>query len=107
MVGNILRAAGIPDARVMELSDERDTWTRRITDEARKGYEAGYADGLTAGYLRGVRELETSWPPLVRNLPGPTLAELELLRWGPGGRERAAEPRLGDRFSFRTGRLSA
>lgn len=66
----------------------------------REAYEHGRADGWRQGYERGARLLEAEWPQIAAVVtPGaPRLAELELLRWGPGGRERFGDPRPGDRF---------
>jgi hypothetical protein len=64
----------------------------------REAYQAGLADGYRQGYERGARLLEAEWPAIVAPLAGPSLAELDLLRWGPGGRERFADPRPGDRL---------
>lgn len=102
MGGNILRAPVLPDASVIQnvlaLSDERDTWTRRIEAAARDAYMEGYAEGRRVGYLHGVREMETTWPPVVQGLPGPTYAELELLRYPPAGRARFGESVASDRY---------
>jgi hypothetical protein len=68
---------------------------RQLCQEA---YEAGLAEGWRAGYEYGARLLETGWPAVVAPLAQPSLAELELHRWGPGGRERFADPRPGDRL---------
>jgi hypothetical protein len=80
------------------LSDERDWWLRRLLTAEQAAYRAGYAAEQRAGYERGARQLEAEWPAVIRALAGPSLAELELLRWGPGGRERFGDPRPGDRF---------
>jgi hypothetical protein len=63
---------------------------------AREMYEAGQRDGYCAGYERGARLMEAGWPDVVAPLDGSTCAELELLRWGPGGREHFGDPRPGD-----------
>jgi hypothetical protein len=64
----------------------------------RQAYEMGRADGWRQGYEHGTRQMQAEWPAIVRPLAGPSLAALELLRWGPGGRERFGDPRPGDRF---------
>jgi hypothetical protein len=69
---------------------------RRLCREA---YEAGRAEGWRQGYERGARLREAEWPSIVAPLAAPSVAELDLLRWGPGGRERFGEPRPGDRFA--------
>lgn len=94
----------IPDpadiAAVLALSDERDRWERYALDLARAGYAAGYERGDHHGYARGDRLMQREWPAVVRPfIPGPgepTPAEISERRWGPGGRERFADPRPGD-----------
>lgn len=79
----------LPDpAAEMEL--RRQLCHEAARDAFRRGYQVGYE--------RGARVRETEWPEIVKPLGEPTLAELELLRWGPGGRERFGEPRPGDRY---------
>ena len=63
----------------------------------REAYQAGLAEGWRQGYERGARLVEAEWPAVVAPLSGPSLAELERLRWGPGGRKRFGDPRLSDR----------
>jgi hypothetical protein len=63
----------------------------------REAYAAGLAEGYRAGYERGARLVEAEWPAVMAPLSGPSLAELERLRWGPGGRKRFGDPRPGDR----------
>lgn len=67
----------------------------------REAYKAGRAEGRREGYERGARLLEAQWPQIVAAVVSgaPPLAELELRRWGPGGRERFGDPRPGDRIS--------
>lgn len=105
MGGNTVSVSGLPDARVIDrvmgLSDERDTWTRRIEAAARDAYMEGYAEGRRIGYLHGVREMETTWPPIVKGLPGPTYAELELLRYPPAGRAHFGDSVASDRYPAR------
>ena len=83
-------------ADLLELSDERDRWLQRLLYAERAAYELGLAEGYRAGFERGARVAETDFPSAIKPLDGPTLAELELLRWGPGGREHFADPRPGD-----------
>lgn len=90
----------------LELSDERDQWTRRLLDGERAAFLAGAAAGYRAGYERGARVLEAQWPQIVKPLQGPTVAELERLRWGPGGREHFADPRPGDRYPLKRERAA-
>lgn len=79
---------------LLELSDERDQHQRRLLDAERRAYLDGYRNG----HQDAARGLDAEWSamPLQRVAIGPTLAELELERWGPGGREHAADPRPGD-----------
>lgn len=81
-----------------KLSAERDWWAKRLLEAERKAYLAGEADGFLAGYNHGTRVIQAEWPAIARPLTGPTLAELELLRWGPGGREQFGARRPSDRF---------
>lgn len=80
-----------PDvAALLALSDERDLWQRFCLERERAAYLAGYEDGERAGYERGARQLEESWPAVVRPVlqDRPSHAELEERRWGPGGRRQ-------------------
>jgi hypothetical protein len=83
-------------AELLELSGERDAWQARLGDEYRLGWKLGYEAGRREGYEAGARQLEAEWPAIVRPLAGPSLQELELRRWGPGGRARFGDPRPGD-----------
>lgn len=80
--------------RVLELSAERDLWERRLLDAERAAYARGYQDGRDDQ----AREDGRRWAAMpVRRVNGePTFAELELLRWGPGGREHFGDPRPDD-----------
>jgi hypothetical protein len=66
---------------VLSLSDERDQVEARILAARRDGFEAcwNYLAGQIGGRLAPAR---------------PT--SLELLRWGPGGRQHFGDPRAGD-----------
>lgn len=66
---------------------------RRLVNEA---YLDGCRHGWKLGLEHGARIRQADWPAFVAALPRPDLAELELLRWGPGGRERFADRRPGD-----------
>jgi hypothetical protein len=83
-------------AQVLALSDERDQWTNRLLAAERAAYLAGAATGWRLGLERGARIRQADWPEIVKPLDAPSAAELELLRWGPGGRERFADRRPGD-----------
>ena len=63
---------------------------RQLVQEA---YEQGRADGWREALETGWRDRQAN--PLVTGA-GPTRAELDILRWGPGGRERFGDPRPGD-----------
>lgn len=83
---------------VLELSDERDLWMRRLAAEYRLGYATGHADGVEAGRRAEGAERDRAWnlvaAPIARG--GITHAELQARRWGPGGRDRFGDPRPGD-----------
>ena len=79
---------------LLELSAERDRWLNRLLDAERAAYLLGYADGRTDQAHADDRAWAAS--TVERVVVGPTVAELELLRWGPGGRERFGDPRPGD-----------
>ena len=64
---------------------------------ARESYQAGRADGYRAGYRQAGADQAARWNQAARAaLYGPSHAELEERRWGPGGRARFADPRPGD-----------
>jgi hypothetical protein len=81
-------------ADILTLSDERDLWLRRLLNSERAAYVAGYADGRADERV----EADRAWAaqPLQRVSDRAELAELEQLRWGPGGREHFGAPRPGD-----------
>jgi hypothetical protein len=83
---------------LLELSDERDQWMRRLGDEYRLGWKLGYAAGVDDGRRLEAGERDAAWnraaAPIARG--GPSHDELELRRWGPGGRARFGDPRPGD-----------
>lgn len=88
--------AGADVSALLALSDERALWMSRLADETRDAYRRGYDDGQADKARRADRAWAAQRP---QHVPaGPTLAELELLRWGPGGREHYGDPRPGDRF---------
>jgi hypothetical protein len=80
------------------LSDERDTWMRRLGDEYRLGWKIGYATGVEEGRRREAAERDRAWNLIARPVSrgGVTHAETERRRWGPGGRLRFGDPRPGD-----------
>ena len=80
-----------PDAAaLLELSDERDLWQRRLLGAEQAAYARGYADAQA--------DMAAAWhavaDPVARG--GPKHAELEERRWGPEGREHFGDPRPGD-----------
>lgn len=82
-------------ALVLDLSDGIDLVRVLADRDARAIGAEAYERGHRAGYERGARHLVDTAPHYEPNAP--TLAELEMLRWGPGGREHFADPRPGDR----------
>jgi hypothetical protein len=83
---------------VLALSGEREMWLRRMLAAERAAYERGRADGWRDGFEAAYREIEAAWhavaDPVARG--GPSHAELERRRWGPGGREHFGDPRPDD-----------
>jgi hypothetical protein len=85
-------------AELLELSGERDQWAQRLGDEYRLGYAIGHAVGVEEGRRLEARERDRAWGAIARPIArgGPSHSEIELERWGPGGRERFGDPRPGD-----------
>jgi hypothetical protein len=85
-------------AGLLAWSDERDLYRRLMLDRWRQGYRLGREDGWRAGYEAACRDQAASWRavagPVARS--GPSFAELERRRWGPGGRAHFGDPRPGD-----------
>jgi hypothetical protein len=86
-VRSLLLAMPDPDAEVA---------CRRVL--CRAAWRDGYACGLAAGRRQEAAERDALWAaaagPIARG--GAPAAELELRRWGPGGREHFGDPRPGD-----------
>src|SRR4051794_32224517 len=85
----------------IEAAETAEAETRYRNQLGREMYQAGHTDGYRAGYeaARGEREADAAawWRDHGRSLAeGPTHAELEERRWGPGGRGHFADPRPGD-----------
>jgi hypothetical protein len=57
---------------------------------AREMYALGYEQGLAEGYVLAVSDVKAAQHGIVRD------AELEVRRYGPGGRAHFADPRPGD-----------
>jgi hypothetical protein len=64
--------------------------TRYRNQLAREMGARGYELGLAEGYWRAIADVKAIQHGLVAD------AELETLRWGPGGRAHFADPRPGD-----------
>lgn len=80
----------------LAVSDERDQWEARLQAAEKAAYQRGHADGYKDGYEFGARFADTQWRRIVPPANAKTLAELEHLRYGPGGREHFGDPRPGD-----------
>ena len=76
-----------------ELAEAEAAYRIRL---AREMYEAGHADGYQAGYRQAEADQAARWHQATRPAGGPSHAELEERRWGPGGRARFADPRPSD-----------
>ncbi len=68
---------------------------RQLCAESRP---AQYAEGWRAGYEQRARDLEADWHEMASRVArgGVPFDQLEVRRWGPGGRARFADPRPGD-----------
>jgi hypothetical protein len=92
----------VTPSEVLDLSDERDLWLRRLLAAERAAFTRGRAIGRQEGYAAGLTHCDREWMDALaparaavreRN---PAHAELERRRWGPEGREHFADPRPGD-----------
>jgi hypothetical protein len=79
-------------ALLLALSDERDAWERWADAAWRDGYRAGYA----AGYDRGYAQAVDDWKVVAEVKVGRSFAELDRLRYPPGGRLSWLIPRDGE-----------
>jgi hypothetical protein len=80
-------------AALLALSDERDQWCSLLDAVFLLGWqfaEQAHADDYDHGYVDGLLRRKHIEHDAV------AAAELEVLRWGPGGREHARDPRPGD-----------
>ncbi|MGH3160370.1 MAG: hypothetical protein ACRDOC_00665 [Streptosporangiaceae bacterium] len=77
------------------LLDLPDEMQLRLTWWA-DGYAAGFRAGEQVGARRAMREWHVTAAGLPMAAIGPSWAELERRRWGPGGRAHFGDPRPGD-----------
>lgn len=91
---------------VLALSDERDAWQRLVDQREHQAWQAGRAEGARAGREALIDEQDAEWRQVRQETArgGPSHAELEERRWGPGGREHYGDPRPGE---YRGGRADA
>lgn len=88
-------------AELVDRSDERDLYMRRIGQARAEGWRAGWAEGYDAGRADEGAERDQAWAtiagPASRGRP---FAELELKRWAvrgePRTREAFSQPHPGD-----------
>ncbi len=80
----------------IEAADMAEAETAYRNQLARESYQAGHADGYQAGYRQAEADMAARWNQITRVVHGPSSAELEERRWGPGGRARFADPCPGD-----------
>lgn len=81
----------------IEDADVAEAETAYRNQLGREMYAAGRADGYQAGYRQAEADMAARWNQAARTVTaGPSFAELEERRWGPGGRARFADPRPGD-----------
>lgn len=59
-------------------------------------YAAGVEHGFALGYAAAEADIADAWHQLARELDQPQHADLEVRRWGPGGRAHFGDPRPGD-----------
>lgn len=81
----------------IEAAELADAEIRYRHQMAREMYARGHERGLNEGYVLAVADVKAIQHGIVRD------AELEALRWGPGGREHFGDPRPGD-YPGRTAR---
>lgn len=88
---------------LLDLSNERDQWLKRLHDTERAAYERGKADGWREGYADCVRDEDESWASFARKIypvlpqaAGHSFNEMNHRRYGDGGRIMAGAVREGD-----------
>jgi hypothetical protein len=114
VLGEVRRLRG----QLADMTAERDQFARQLADlieatdydlaaywrtlaarAAEQAAAVAYEEGIERGRQLQAAELERLWhiaaDPIARG--GAKRAELELRRWGPGGREHFGDPRPGDR----------
>jgi hypothetical protein len=78
-----------PVADAIQAAEHAEAETRYRLQLAREMYQAGYAAAEA--------DRDRSWNAIAHAaISGPSEAELEERRWGPGGRAHFADPRPGD-----------
>lgn len=80
----------------IEAAEQAEAETAYRNQLAREMYAAGHADGYHAGYRQAGADQAARWNQATSVADGPSHAELEERRWGPGGRAHFAGPRPGD-----------
>jgi hypothetical protein len=86
---------GLDAATVLGLIDPvTEVRYRRqlVAEAAAEAYDLGFRDGDEGR----ARRRQATWPPIAAGAAGPSHAELERRRWGPGGREHFGDLRPGD-----------
>jgi hypothetical protein len=78
---------------LLALSDERDSWMRRLLSAGRDSYRRGLADGIDLGRRLEAAERDAAWNAIARPAArgGPTFAELERKRWAVRDSARTRE----------------
>src|SRR5258708_274276 len=73
-------------------------WEDRLLTAWRQGCAVGLDIGRRQGREGAYYEMATAWNEIARPLSrsGPSFAELERRRWGPGGRKLFGKDRPGD-----------
>jgi hypothetical protein len=89
-------------AELLELSDERDGWLRRVLAAERDGYERGHRDGWCEGYAAAETAMAARWAAFARPAARQLVRGIGLqrrrwqVRGQPRTRESFAEPHPDD-----------
>ena len=75
---------------VIEVAELAEAETRYRNQLASEMYARGHECGLAEGYALAIGDFKAAQQGIVRD------ADLEVRRYGPGGREHFADPRPGD-----------